>query len=48
MNRSRSRQKARTYLYKDQNWRAQSRPQREAGVCRTTTLECVGLAGKGG
>lgn len=53
LNRSRSRQKARTYFYKDiefriayQNWRAQPRPQREAGVCRTTILECVGVAGK--
>ncbi|MBY4611331.1 DUF5086 domain-containing protein [Rhizobium sp. 9T] len=53
LNRSRSRQKARTYFYKDiefriayQNWRAQPLPQREAGVCRTTILECVGLAGK--
>ncbi|WP_245294283.1 DUF5086 family protein [Rhizobium etli] len=53
MNRSRSRQKARTYFYKDiefriayQNWRAQPRPQRVAGVCRTTILKCVGIAGK--
>ncbi|WP_245425662.1 DUF5086 family protein [Rhizobium sp. H4] len=52
-NRSRSRQKARTYFYKDiefriayQNWRAQPRLLREAGVCRTTILECVGLADK--
>lgn len=53
LNRSRSRQKARSYFYKDiefriayQNWRVQPRPQREAGVCRTTILECVGIAGK--
>ncbi|ANL76081.1 hypothetical protein AMC83_PE00669 (plasmid) [Rhizobium phaseoli] len=53
LNRSRSRPKARTYFYKDiefriayQNWRAQLRPQREAGVCRTTILECVGIAGR--
>ncbi|WP_237350526.1 MULTISPECIES: DUF5086 family protein [Rhizobium] len=35
LNRSRSQQKARTYFCKE-----------EAGVCRTTILECVGIAGK--
>ncbi|ANL31687.1 hypothetical protein AMC90_PD00662 (plasmid) [Rhizobium phaseoli] len=53
LNGSRSRQKARTYFYKDiefriayQNRRAQPLPQREADVCRTTILECVGVTGK--
>ncbi|MBB2817159.1 DUF5086 family protein [Rhizobium phaseoli] len=53
LNGSRSRHKARTYFYKDiefriayQNWRAQPLPQREADVCRTTILECVGVTGK--
>ncbi|WP_259666928.1 DUF5086 domain-containing protein [Rhizobium lentis] len=42
-----------TYFYKDiefriayQNWRTRPHAQREAGVCRTTILECVGVVGK--
>ncbi|PDT02584.1 DUF5086 domain-containing protein [Rhizobium chutanense] len=52
LDRSRQRQKVRTYFYKDiefrgsyRAWRAQPLRQREAGVCRTTILECIGAAG---
>ncbi|WP_311044319.1 DUF5086 family protein [Rhizobium lentis] len=53
LKRSRQRYKAKTYFYKDfelriayQNWRTRPHAQRKAGVCRTTILECVGVAGK--
>lgn len=49
LERSHLRQNAKTYFYKDiefriayQGWRGQPLTQREAVVCRTTILECVG------
>lgn len=52
LERSRLRHNAKTYFYKDiefriayQDWRAQSFIEREAVVCRTTILECVGATG---
>lgn len=52
LDRSRLRQKAKTYFYKDlefriahRAWRTQPLIQRGTGVCRTTILECVGAAG---
>ncbi|MGO6674595.1 DUF5086 family protein [Rhizobium leguminosarum] len=51
LDRSRVRRKAKTYTYKDiefriayRAWRAQPLMQQEAGVCRTTILECVDAA----
>ncbi|MGV4796903.1 DUF5086 family protein [Rhizobium sp. F40D2] len=48
LDRSRLRQKAKTYFYKDiefriadKAWREQSPAQREAVVCRTAILECI-------
>ncbi|NEJ73996.1 DUF5086 domain-containing protein [Rhizobium phaseoli] len=48
LDRSRLKQKAKTYFYKDiefriayQAWREQSPAQREAVVCRTAILECI-------
>ncbi|MBP2448030.1 DUF5086 family protein [Rhizobium leguminosarum] len=52
LDRSRLKQKIRTYFYKDiefriayQAWREQYPAQREAGVCRTAILECIGANG---
>ncbi|ULJ81948.1 DUF5086 domain-containing protein (plasmid) [Rhizobium sp. C104] len=49
LDRSRLRRKAKTYFYKDiefriadKAWRQQSPAQREAMVCRTAILECIG------
>ncbi|RFB83206.1 DUF5086 domain-containing protein [Rhizobium leguminosarum bv. trifolii] len=49
LERSRLEQKAKTYIYKDiefriayQAWRELSQAQREAVVCRTAILECIG------
>ncbi|NZD64100.1 DUF5086 family protein [Rhizobium sp. WYCCWR 11290] len=51
LDRSRLRRKAKTYFYKDiefriayRAWRARPPMQQEAGVCRTTILECVDAA----
>ncbi|WHO75807.1 DUF5086 family protein [Rhizobium sp. BT03] len=52
MDRSRLKQKIKTYFYKDiefriayRAWREQSLAQRETVVCRTAILECVGAGG---